>query len=425
MKIRGWIIICYLVWIPYFVSGKEYQLDFKKKPNLSGIVAPNSLEKIDEHVYQQINKGVFPGCQIVAIHKGEVIYNKQFGTLDYNPQHPVTPHTLYDLASISKILSTTLAIMKLYEEGVINIDHYAAQYLPFMEGTNKADLTIRQLLLHEGGLAAWIAFYKQTLDENKLPFNHIYSTHTKEFFRLPVAPEMFMDIRYMNEVWQQIMNSQVGKKKYVYSDLDFYFLERIVRLVSNKELDQYVNHHFYQPIYLKNTFFNPWKKGLVARCAPTEIDDYFRHQVIKGYVHDQGAAMMGGVGGHAGLFSNAEEVAILMQMLLNGGSYNNKQFLNPHTIELFTSYQSKISRRGLGFDKPEKNKINSPASAKASSSTFGHLGFTGTVTWADPENELIYVFLSNRTYPSAADNKLAKARTRVLLHDYLYEAIGL
>lgn len=406
-------------------EAKNTVINFKKKPAHNLLVHPESLLKIDEHVNQQIALGAFPGCQVIGIYKGEVIYNKQFGTLDYNNEQPVLSSTIYDLASISKILATNLAIMKMYENGDINIDHFASEYLPFMKGTNKANLTIKQLLLHEGGLIAWIPFYKETLDEHQFPLTQLYSSNAHEFFRLPVAHQMFMDIRYMNQIWTQIINSQVGKKSYLYSDLDFYFLERIIRMVMNEELDHFVEKKFYKPLALKSTLFNPWKRGLVKVCAPTEIDRYFRHQIIQGYVHDQGAAMMGGVGGHAGLFSTAEEVAILMQMLMNGGEYRQQKLLNKETIDLFTSYQSKYSRRGLGFDKPEKNGKNSPASSKASSATFGHLGFTGTATWADPKHELVYVFLSNRTYPSAEHNQLARAKTRVLLHDYLYEAIGL
>ncbi len=406
-------------------SAQPYLLNFSKKFNASTLPKPGALDKIDKLVLSQINDGVFPGCQIVGIHKGEVIYNKQFGTFDYDINKPVGPQTIYDIASISKIIATTLAIMKLEEEGEINTSHYAKKYLPFIEGTNKTHLTIKGLLLHEGGLKAWIPFYKHTLDENKKPSQTIYQKRPLDFFRLSVAPNLFMDVRYMNTVWQEIMDSPVGSRNYVYSDLDFYFLERIVRKVADQELDQYLTKHFYDPLSLTRTMFNPWKKSLKNDCAPTEIDNYFRHQTIQGYVHDQGAAMLGGVAGHAGLFSNAEEVAIIMQMLMNGGVYQNKRYLKEKTIKEFTSYQSSKSRRGLGFDKPEKKGKDGPTSDKASSSTFGHLGFTGTVTWADPENELIYVFLSNRTYPSAVSNLLARSKTRKILHDYLYEAIGL
>jgi|SRR5690554_1882275 len=423
---RALIIAVCLVWFfSLTTKAQPYTLNFKKKFDTSKLANPNALNKIDKLILTQINDGVFPGCQVIGVHKGEVIYNKQFGTLDYDINKPVKAETIYDIASISKILATTLAIMKLYEEEEIHISHYAKQYLPFIEGSNKTHLTIKGLLLHEGGLKAWIPFYKETLDEENRPLSTIYQQKPYEFYRLAVAPSLFMDVRYMNSVWQEIMNSPVGRMNYVYSDLDFYFLERIVRKVADQELDQYLNKHFYEPLALTRTLFNPWRKGLISACAPTEIDNYFRHQTIQGFVHDQGAAMLGGVAGHAGLFSNAEEVAILMQMLMNGGVYQNKRYLKEETIKEFTSYQSPKSRRGLGFDKPEKRGKDGPTSDKASSSTFGHLGFTGTVTWADPENELVYVFLSNRTYPSARNNLLARSKTRKILHDYFYEAIGL
>jgi len=404
---------------------KDYVLEFPKAPYVSkNVVNPNAFLKIDQHVQAQIQRGAFPGCQIMGIHKGEVIYYKNFGSLDYTKNHRVNEETIYDLASLSKILATTLAIMKMQELGMIKIDAPAKNYLSFINGSNKEHLTLQSLLLHEGGLKAWIPFYKETIDEDNQPLSEIYKNKADGFYRLPVADNLFMDIRYMNNIWNTIMESPVNRRNYVYSDLNFYFLERIVRMVSKEEMDIFLENHFYKPLGLKYTLFNPWKKGLKLQCAPTEIDKYFRQQKIQGYVHDQGAAMAGGVAGHAGLFSTSKEVAILLQMLLNGGVYNKKRYLQEKTIEQYTSYQSKISRRGLGFDKPEKSKDAGPASDKASKSTFGHLGFTGTVAWADPENELIYIFLSNRTFPSAEKNLLAKEKTRKVIHDYLYESIG-
>lgn len=429
MKTRNHIkfitgLILFLL-VPYFMQAQERLIAFPKTPYVSQKVAKASVfNKVDQHIIEQIKLGSFPGCQVIAVHKGEVIYHKNFGSLDYNIQNRVNDTTIYDIASISKILSTTLAIMKLHEEGKIDINHYASQYLDFLKGTNKAHVTIKSALLHEAGLKAWIPFYKNTLDEDDIPLNSIYKDKADGFYRLPVARNMFMDIRHMNKVWQEIMESPVGNRNYVYSDLDFYILERIIKVVTSEDLDIYAEKHFFKPMGLRNTIFNPWKKNLVNRCAPTEIDKYFRHQVVRGFVHDQGAAMMGGVGGHAGMFSTAKEVAMMMQMLANGGVYQGRRYFKEETIKLFTAYNSSKSRRGLGFDKRGKKGDDGPASGKSSVSTFGHLGFTGTVTWADPTNELVYVFLSNRTYPDADKNLLARNKTRKILHEYFYEAIG-
>lgn len=399
----------------------------KGKDQTIAVTNPEALKNLDAFIKSCIAKRVFPGCQVIAAKDGEVFYQKSFGNYTYLQNATnVTDSTLYDIASITKIVSGTLAIMKLYEEGKLKLNAYIKSYLPFVVGTDKEYITVRQLLLHEGGLKSWVPFYKSTLDSVSGNLrSDLYRSKPDEIYSVPVCANLFIKYKYEENIWDEILNSTMKVKgKYVYSDLDFYFLEKIVEKLTGTTIDQYVNEHFYKPLGLRFTMYNPWKKDLVKQCAPTENDNIFRMQWIQGYVHDPGAAMVGGVAAHAGVFSNAREIAIIMQMLLNGGTYKDVTYFKKETVKLFTSYQSKTSRRGYGFDKPEKNGKDGPTSALCSKSTFGHLGFTGTCTWADPETGIVYVFLSNRVCPNA-DNKLIQTlKVRTVIQSYLYEAVG-
>ncbi len=302
------------------------------------------------------------------------------------------------------------------------------KYIPATKNTDKEYLRIKDILAHQAGLKSWIPFYKETLDEQGNPKPEIYSKVSTGKFNIKVCDNLFMNSNWIDTMWKRIIESPLENRgKYVYSDLDFIFLQKVVENITKQSLDQFVSKEFYQPLDMKNTAFNAKTRLPKKEIAPSEIDDYFRHQSIQGYVHDMGAAMFGGVSGHAGLFSTASDIGILFQMLLNGGIYNNKRYLQQSTVELFTSKNSFISRRGLGFDKPEtKSGKGNPCSDNASSKTFGHQGFTGTCVWADPETKLVFVFLSNRTYPSA-ENKLINSslHVRETAQNYIYNAIGI
>jgi beta-N-acetylhexosaminidase len=387
---------------------------------------PTEIANLERFINNAIDKGVFPGCQIVAMKNGQVVYKNNFGRLSYGSnENPVTSNTLYDVASVTKVASTTLAVMKLYEEGKLNLNAALGTYLPFVKGTDKASLKINSILLHQAGLKAWIPFYKATLDSEGLPLPQIYGTAKTSVYDIPVASGMYMNKSYIDTVWQTIISSPLSPGKYVYSDLDFLFLQKVVESISGMPLDEYVDKHFYKPLGLNNTLFNPFEKRWQQRCAPTERDNYFRYQTIQGYVHDMGAAMLGGVAGHAGLFSNAEDLAIIMQMLLNKGIYRGKQYFKPETINYFTAYNSGISRRGYGFDKPEKRAGDGgPASDMVSKQAFGHQGFTGTCVWADPQTGIVFVFLSNRTFPSADNGQINKLGIRTIAQSYIYKALG-
>lgn len=383
------------------------------------------LQQIDSLISQAIRAGATPGCQIWASKNGKVFYQKSFGRHIYDTLSPeVQNHHLYDIASLTKIMSTTLAMMKLYEEGKIGLNDKLSLYLPFLRGSNKENLTIREVLLHEAGLIPFIPFYKQTIIDGQLDTN-VYRFNKQAGFEKQVCDDLFIRNNYEETLFEAIAKSELKTPgNYVYSDLGFILLRKLVEVVAHDEFENFLQRNFYKPLNLANMVYNPLSKGLnPGWIVPTENDQYFRAQLINGYVHDPAAAMMGGVSGHAGLFANANDVGVVMQLLLNEGTYGGRRLLKATTIELFTKKSGKKSRRGLGFDKPETtNGKSSPAGNGASALCFGHTGFTGTCTWADPKNELVFVFLSNRVYPTAENKRLSEQNIRTSIHDILIEA---
>jgi CubicO group peptidase (beta-lactamase class C family) len=357
--------------------------------------------------------------------QGKVIYNKSFGYQTFDSIQLVKNNHIYDVASLTKILGTTLAIMKLYEEKKLKLDDKIGFYLPFLKGSNKEKIKIYEILTHQAGLVPFIPFYKASLLPNGNLNPTIYSDSLHDDFTVKVADNIYINKNYEKVIWTTIAESNLKKTgEYVYSDLGFMMLRKIVEIVTNQDFESYLQNSFYKPLNLSSMAFNPIKTINNDWIIPTEIDSAFRKQTIKGYVHDPGAAMLGGVSGHAGLFANANDVAIIMQMLLNKGLYGNNHVLKTSTIETFTNKYSKNSRRGLGFDKPETDPLkDSPTSKLCSVKTFGHQGFTGTCTWVDPENELVYVFLSNRIYPTAENKKFGELSVRTKIQDAIYEAL--
>jgi beta-N-acetylhexosaminidase len=384
------------------------------------------MNRIDSIAKDAINKKATPGCVVLILKDGKIAFEKAYGNNTYDLLDPLSIESVFDMASVTKTCATTLAVMKLYDEGKIDLNKKLGDYLPAVRGTNKENLLIKKILLHQAGLVSYIPFYKETIDETGQPKPGIYSDKKKDLFNIRVAGDFYMTNSWADTINERILNSPVGPSdKYVYSDNDFIFLGRMVEALSGLSLDAYVKKEFYTPMSLPSIGFWPYKKFTAAKIVPTENETIFRRQLLRGDVHDPGAAMMGGMAGHAGLFSNAYDIAAIMQMLMNGGTYNGKRFLRKETIQLFTNYQSNISRRGYGFDKPEKdNKTRKepyPA-LSASSATFGHTGFTGTCAWADPAHKLVYVFLSNRVYPSGSD-VLLKMNVRPKIHESIYEAL--
>lgn len=387
------------------------------------------LEKIDAIVTNAIQQKAIPGCVVLVAKNGKIILEKSYGHVTYDSTQKVTNETVYDLASVTKISATTVAIMKLYEEGKISLNSTLGEFIPWVRGTNKEKLTIQNILLHQAGLVAWIPFYKETIDSvTGKPLENIYSSVQDNQHQNRVAENLFIRNDWIDTMQHRIKTSKLADgSKYIYSDNDFIFLGKIVESITGKSLDEYVNEVFYTPLQMTTTTFKPREKISIHQIAPTEKEKQFRMQLLRGDVHDPGAAMFGGVAGHAGLFSNAYDLAQLYQMLLNEGELNGKRFFKKETINLFTAYHSAISRRGLGFDKPEKDNAfrKEPyPTLSASSKTFGHTGFTGTCVWADPQENLLYIFLSNRVNPEGGENtKLLKMNVRSNIHETIYEAL--
>jgi beta-N-acetylhexosaminidase len=385
------------------------------------------LLRIDSIVYQAIGDSATPGCQVLVAKDGKVIYNKAFGTHAYNDTSPVLTTDLYDIASVSKIAGTALAVMKLYESGKIDLDKPLSKYLPRLRKTNKGNLIIREVLAHQAGLQSWIPFWKQTL-VNGMPDSLIYSKLKNDKFSIRVTDSLYIRKEYKDSLLKWIENSPLGERgKYVYSDLGPILMKEVVETISGKSLDEFLTSNFYKPLGLTRLAFLPRDKFKLTEIIPTENDTSFRKQLVHGDVHDPAAAMLGGVSGNAGIFSDAIGVAVLMQMLLNKGTYGGRQFLKEKTISTFTyrAFPADQNRRGLLFDKPEPDITKpSPTCKSASLKTFGHQGFTGTCTWVDPEFNLVYVFLSNRVNPGAANEKLGKMNVRTQIQQIIYDALA-
>lgn len=393
----------------------------------AGVVNADALYKLNLFIQRSIVDNVFPGCRIIASKNGIVFYDKSFGYQTYDINHPVNSNTIYDVASLTKVLATDLAVMHLYETGKLSLDKTVGDYLSWTKGTDKANLKIRDLLLHQAGLKSWIPFYKETLDANGNLNTDLYKEKQSKEYNVQVAKDLYVRNDYTDTIWNRILTSPLENKgRYVYSDLDYYFLASIVQQITGMRIDKYVEEQFYKPMGLKHISYRPLEKFNADDIAPTENDGAFRHRLLKGYVHDQGAALFGGIQGHAGIFATADDVATIFQMLLNKGEYKDRRYLQAKTVELFTAYNSTISRRGLGFDKSANdNNDGGPTGDRVTGYAFGHQGFTGTCAWADPATGVVFVFLSNRVYPTADNNKINRLSVRTVAQDYVYEALGI
>ena len=381
--------------------------------------------KMDSVAKAGIRQGAYPGCQIMALKDGKVVYDKCFGTFTYGGGHQVQPDDLYDIASCTKIFASTLAIMKLYDEGKINLNKTLADFFPYLQGKDHGKLKLIDIMTHQAGLKAWVPFYKVTVDANG-PKPEFYTDEIDERHSVRVAENVYLVNDYEDRIFDSVAKTPLGKKKYLYSDMGFYYIPKIVKQLTNQTIEEFLEQEFYYPMGLNHIGYKPLEHFTREQIAPTENDTVFRKQLVWGDVHDQAAAMMGGVAGHAGLFSNAADLAALMQMLLDEGEYQGVSYFKPETVRYFTSApfaSSNDNRRGIGFDKlPIAKKGSCTASKSGSMQGFGHTGFTGTFVWADPANDLIIIFLSNRIYPDAEPNKLVRSGIRTALHDILYEA---
>lgn len=395
-----------------------------------GVLDAAKLNAIDAIAEDAIAKEAAPGAVVLVAKDGKIVYHKAYGNYTYDKTEAVNTESVFDMASVTKVCATTIAVMRLYDEGKLDLKKKLGDYLPWVKGSNKENLTIENILLHQAGLVAYIPFYKETIDSAGAPKPQFYSAEKKDSFGIRVAKNLYMRNDWRDTLYKRILESPLGRTgRYVYSDNDFIFLGKIVEAISGMPLNEYVSSVFYRPMGLPTAGFRPLEKFPVSRIIPTENEKQFRLQLLRGDVHDPGAAMFGEVAGHAGLFSNAYDLAMIMQMLLNGGTINGKRYLQEETVSLFTAYHSNTSRRGYGFDKPEKDNRTRPdpyPCLSTSPQTFGHTGYTGTCVWADPKYDVLFVFLSNRVNPYGGENtKLLKMNVRTNIQEVIYKAMGL
>lgn len=388
------------------------------------------FDQIDSIAVDGVEKGAYPGCVVLVAKGGKIVYEQAYGHHTYEGRRPTTTDDIFDLASITKIGATGAAIMKLVEEGKVNIDGTLGEHLPEIPDTSEYHgLYLREILTHQAGLVPWIPFYASTLKNGSVD-PELYRKKESSTYAVEVAKNLYMHRGQSDTIMTRILDTPLrSKKSYKYSDLGYYFMKAIVEEKADTTLDAYVKNNFYQPMGLNSMGYLPLNRFESDRIVPTEFDMYYRMQLLQGHVHDMGAAMQGGVGGHAGLFSDAEDLASMMHMFMEGGYYGHQQLLNDSIIKEFTRCQyctgeRDENRRGIVFDKPNRHGDEGPTCDCVSYESFGHSGFTGTLSWADPEEDLVYVFLSNRIYPSMDNKKLIKMGIRTEIMKIIYEAIA-
>ncbi|MGC4020479.1 MAG: serine hydrolase [Cyclobacteriaceae bacterium] len=384
------------------------------------------LEQIEPIAKEAIRIGATPGLHVFVAKDGKVVYEKSFGSFTYENKIAVTDETIFDLASLTKVSATLQAVMYMIEKGLVDVNKKASFYLPELKGTNKEDLTVKDILTHQAGLWPFLPFWAETVKDTSI-WKKYYSKTESEDYPFSVSENMFASKSMKDSLWHWIIKAKVRDKTvrtiydFRYSDMGFYIMQHLAEKILDVPLEDFLQKNFYRPLGAYTTGYLPLRKFPANQIAPTEKDTLFRKSLLVGYVHDQGAAMHGGIAGHAGLFSTANDLAKIGQMWLNKGSYGGIQFFKPETVELSTSKQYENSSRGLGWD---KSLFNNPStSIYASPKTFGHTGFTGTSMWIDPEFNLVFVFLSNRVYPDMNNRKILNANTRTRIQDVVYQSI--
>ncbi|WP_428327429.1 serine hydrolase domain-containing protein [Mucilaginibacter sp.] len=385
-------------------------------PEAAGISTAN-LSGIDNIANEAMANQATPGCVVLVIKDGKVIFNKAYGYHTYAKTQADKLTDIFDLASMTKISATTIEAMQLTDQGKLTLDATIGDYLPLAKKTNKNDIHVRELLLHQAGLIPDIPSFDKIR-----PSDH--STDSSAAYPTKVNDNYFLRKDYFKDVmWPEMLNSPLKTRgQYVYSDLSMCFMQQIEETVTATPENVYVQQQFYKPLGMQTAGFLPLYRFTPYQIVPTEDDREYRHELLDGYVHDPTAALMGGVAGHAGLFASANDVAILYQMVLNRGTYGGVQYIKPETVDLFTAKQSPVSRRGLGFDRWDPLADHHYPSKLASPQTYGHTGFTGTCVWVDPKYNLVYIFLSNRVNPNVG-SKLSSLNIRPRIQDVVYEAI--
>jgi beta-N-acetylhexosaminidase len=384
------------------------------------------LEQIDAVAREAIDSMATPGCHVLVARHGKVVYDRSFGWYTYDNKVPVSDETIYDLASVTKVTATLQAVMYLEEQKQIDVNKKVSVYLPELVSTNKKDITIKDMLTHQSGLLPFIPMWPQTIKDNTFD-PYYYSATRSESYPLHVAGDLFVAPYIRDSAWHWAVQSRLLDRAprtpfaYRYSDMGSMVLHRMANKLLPEPMEKFLQQYFYEPLGAQTMGYLPLERFPISQIAPTEIDTTYRKTLIAGTVHDERAAMLGGVAGHAGLFGNATDLAKVCQMLLNGGNYGGIQFFKPETVHQFTAKQYENSRRGLGWDKPTGD-WNGPTAVLASPLTFGHTGFTGTCIWIDPEFDLVFVFLSNRVWPDR-NNKLLNANIRPRIQEIIYRSI--
>ncbi|HEX2969175.1 MAG TPA: glycoside hydrolase family 3 N-terminal domain-containing protein [Bacteroidales bacterium] len=399
-------------------------------PENAGISSQLLERKIDSIAQAGIAARAFPGCEVMVARKGVVVFQKTYGYQTYENRIPVREDDLYDLASVTKVSSTLAGLMLLQSQGKFSPDETLGHYLPYFKNSNKGDIKMREFLTHQAGLTPWIAFWKSTVKADGDFKKRIFDTKYSEKYPLEVAQGLYINKNYHNKIFKKIRKSPLGEKKYVYSDLTFIIAPGIIEQLTGQKWYEFVTDNIYHKIGAYDVGFNPYLKYNLSRIVPTEYDSLFRKQLLHGTVHDEGAAMLGGISGHAGLFATANDLMKLMELYRRMGEYGGNQIISREVMEEYTKVQfpENNNRRGLGFDKPLLN--NSEVSEKdaypaksASPSSFGHSGYTGTFVWVDPDYEISYVFLCNRVYPTRENNKLSEMNIRSNILQAIYDSI--
>ena len=406
-----------------FSTEKLSRLGFSSPENVG--MNAEILSKIDGIANKAINGKMTPGIQVLVARKGKVIYQKSFGYHTYDKTIKVQNSDIYDVASLTKIMATLPNVMVQYDHQKINLETTLGTMLPIFKNSNKATINFKDLLSHYAGLAAGIPFYKATMDKSSFPSEVYFRKISEEQFPKKMADGLFIRNDFCDTIMKMIVKSKIAlKKEYKYSDLTFMILKDYLEKTTSKTLDVLIQENFYRSLGMNNSSFNPLEKFDKNRIPPTENDTYFRRQLLQGYVNDLSAALEGGVSGHAGVFSNAMDVAKIMQLYLQKGKYGDQQYFSEKTFDDFNTcyFCAAGNRRGVGFDKPQLG-AEGPTCGCASMTSFGHTGYTGTMAWADPDAQIVYVFLSNRTFPIAGTNRLSKENIREDIQKVIYEAI--
>ena len=396
------------------------------QPKDAGLDSAYLYAKIDSIALHAIDSGVAPGIQVLVAKDGMVILHKTYGYQTYDSLVPVAKNMLYDFASVTKITGALPALMKLYDEDKFSLDATMGTYLPYFAKGNKKDLHYRNILSHNARLKSWIPYWTTTIKKNGKYRRNTLSHDSSASYSVKLVDDLYMHKDYQDIIYKQIKKSPLNDKPgYVYSGLSFYLYPGIIEAITGDDFETYVKKNIYKPLGASTITYNPMRFYPQNRMVPTEIDTFFRKTPLVGIVHDEGAAMMRGVSSNAGLFGSTLDLAKLMQMYLWKGQYGGRQYISTNTMELFTAchYCNEGNRRGLAFDKPAlEHRENGSVAIDASEHSFGHSGYTGTFAWADPETGILFIFMSNRVYPTRLNTKLYKFNVRPAMHQAIYDS---